>query len=414
VVLVIVGSVALLVWLGILLHPAGPWDFRPVGEDDASPFEPAVWPSVCALVPARNESETLPQTLPALLTQDYPGELTVIVIDDRSQDGTAATARTVAAQAGFADRLQVLAGADLPAGWVGKVWALEQGATWCGLASADKSSLPQSCHPPFAICPPQYLLLTDADIHHAPRSVRRLVAESEAGGFALNSRMARLRCVSGPERLLIPPFVFFFNLLYPMRWVNDRMSPVAAAAGGCVLLAATALERIGGFACISDKIIDDVNLARQVKSLGESIHLALSRSEVQSLRRYESLAAIWTMVRRTAFTELHYSWIRLVGTMLGLVLMFLVPPLFLVGGIGLVLGSGAGAGMIAPVGALMLVGQGLCAWGLMAAVYRPAVRFFSLPGVWSWTLPLAGLLYGAMTIDSALQYVAGQRTAWRD
>jgi hopene-associated glycosyltransferase HpnB len=412
--LIILGSVALLIWLGILLHPARPWDFRPVGEDDSSPLEPAVWPAVCALVPARNESETLPQTLPALLTQDYPGELTVIVIDDRSQDGTAATAHNVAAQAGAADRLQVLAGADLPEGWVGKVWALEQGTAWCSLASSNNSRLPQSYHSPSAFRPPPYLLLTDADIHHAPRSLRRLVAESEAGRFALNSRMARLRCVSGPERLLIPPFVFFFNLLYPMRWINDRTNPVAAAAGGCVLLAAPTLECIGGFACISDKIIDDVNLARQVKNLGESIQLALSRSEVQSLRRYESLTAIWTMVRRTAFTELQYSWIRLVGAVLGLVLMFLVPPLFFVGGIGLVLGSVAGWSMTPPVWALVLAGQGLCTWGLMAVVYRPAVLFFGLSRLWSVTLPLAGLLYGAMTVDSALRYLVGKRTTWRD
>ena len=189
------------------------------------------------LVPARNEADVLPSTLPALLAQDYPGAWRLVVVDDRSSDGTAEIARTCGARH--------VPGTDLPEGWVGKVWALEQAARHAG--------------------EPDYYLLTDADIRHAPRSLRRLVAESEAAGLALNSRMARLRCQAPAERLLIPPFVLFFNLLYPMRRVNDPRSRVAAAAGGCVLLRRDALERAGGFAAIRDRVIDDVSLARAVK-----------------------------------------------------------------------------------------------------------------------------------------------------
>src|SRR5439155_4605164 len=260
---------------------------------------PQAWPPVCVLVPARNESESLPQTLPALLRQDYPGDLAVVLIDDRSQDGTADIARKVAEESGAADRLTVISGADLPEGWVGKVWALEQGAAHCGLRVVNErlSRFPTSwplAPGPWPPAPgPQYILLTDADIRHAPGSLRRLVAESEKDRLALNSRMARLRCVSRPERLLIPAFVFFFNLLYPMRRVNDQRSAVAAAAGGCMLLAASARERAGGFACIKNKIIDDVSLARQIKRLNVPIHLALSRHEVESLRTYDSLATVW-------------------------------------------------------------------------------------------------------------------------
>ena len=211
---ILLGLVSMLIWLGIWLHPARPWDFQPVGDEDPILPPPEEWPSVCILVPARNERDSLPHTLPALLQQDYPGPFMVVVVDDRSQDGTAEIARALAHDAGAVDRLHVVNGKDLPPEWVGKVWALEQGATF---ALATQS--------------PKYLLLTDADIRHAPSSLRRLVSESDNRQLALNSRMARLRCVSQAERLLVPPFVFFFNLLYPMRQVNDRYSRVAAAAG---------------------------------------------------------------------------------------------------------------------------------------------------------------------------------------
>ena len=365
------------------------------------------------LVPARNERESLPRTLPALLKQDYPGNFAVILIDDRSDDGTTDIAQKLAEKVGETGRLRVISGAALPQGWVGKVWALQQGASHCGLRIAD-CGLPRGETSSVITAKPKYLLLTDADIRHAPGSLRRLVAESERDHLALNSRMARLRCVSNAERLLIPPFVFFFSLLYPMRQVNNRRSAVAAAAGGCVLLMTSALERVGGFSCISDKIIDDVNLARQIKALAEPIHLALSRSEVESLREYESLATIWTMVRRTAFTELRHSWVRLAGTVLGMVVMFLLPPLWVAGGIVAILAGLMGLWVISFLWAGALIVEGFCTWAIMMMVYRPAIHFFDLPNGRSWTLPLAGVLYGAMTVDSAVRYVTGMRIGWRD
>lgn len=406
------GVIVLLMWLGILLHPARPWDFRPVGEEDPFPPDPPSWPAVCVLVPARNEREILPHTLPALLTQDYPGPLWVIVIDDRSQDGTAEVARRVAAQVGGTQRLTILSGASLPHGWVGKVWALAQGAAYCGVQGVENEGQEQDKLEEES--PPRYLLLTDADIRHAPGSVRRLVAESEARGVVLNSRMARLRCVSAAERLLIPPFVFFFTLLYPLRRVNEPSSSCAAAAGGCVLLASAALARIGGFASIKDQIIDDISLARRVKALNVPIRLALSRGEVESLRVYHSLGAIWSMVRRTAFTELQYSWIRLVATVVVLFFLFAVPPLLCVAGLGIVLACVGGWPVASPSWALGLTLLGGGAWSVMTVVYRPAVRFFDLSWRWTWTLPLAGVLYGAMTVDSAFRYVRGQGIRWRD
>jgi len=379
------GGASALAWLGVLLHPARPWDLRPIAEDEPPPPEPGSWPGVAILVPARNESASLPQTLPALLAQDYPGPWQVVLVDDRSDDGTGELARRL----GSPDRLSVVAGAELPAGWAGKVWALEQGMR-------------------VAVAGARYLLLTDADICHQPGSLRRLVAESEAGGLALNSRMARLHCRSRSERLLIPPFLFFFNLLYPMRRVNDPGGRVAAAAGGCVLVRREALERAGGFASIGGEIIDDVNLARRVKNLGEPIRLFVSRAAVVSLREYGDAGGVWRMVRRTAFDELRYSWAVLAVTLAGLALLFPLPPLLALGGAALA----AGALDVPGAWAAALCLTGLAAWGLMAVAFRPSVRFFGLAGAWALTLPLGGTLYGAMTLDSARRHLAGRRAEW--
>ena len=219
-----VGAISLLSWIVVALRPGRAWDCRPVAEDEPAPPDPRSWPSVCILIPARNEAAMLPRTLPALLAQNYPGQWRVVVVDDRSTDGCAEAAASTGD-----GRVSLLRGAALPEGWAGKVWAMQQGAA----ASTEG-----------------YLFLTDADILHAPGSLRRLVAESEAGSLALNSRMARLRCESSAERLLIPAFVWFFGLLYPMRRVNRPSSftcgsvrlarpPRRAAACSCAAMHST-------------------------------------------------------------------------------------------------------------------------------------------------------------------------------
>jgi hopene-associated glycosyltransferase HpnB len=342
-------------WLGVLLGTARAWDLHPIAEDEALPPEPGSWPSVAVLVPARNEGALLPATLAALHAQDYPGEHRVVVVDDRSTDRTG--------------ELATVRGAELRPGWVGKVWALEQGRAAAG--------------------EPDYYLLTDADIQHAPHSLRRLVAESEAGGLVLNSRMARLRCRAPAERLLIPPFLYFFNLLYPMRRVNRR----PAAAGGCMLVRRDALERAGGFARIADRVIDDVGLARVLQPHGP-IRLAVSRSDVESLRTHD-FGSIWRMVRRTAFTQLRHSWLLLGVTLALLAVLFAVPPVLTV--------------VAAVRGDLLALGLAATAWALLTALYLPTVRYFGLSPAWALTLPLAASLYGSMTLDSA---VRGRRAAW--
>lgn len=338
----VLGAVSLAAWLALLLLPGRPWDLRPRAEEGPPPPDPPAWPPVCALVPARDEAALLPETLPALLAQDYPGPFRVVVVDDRSADGTGEVARRHGAE--------VVEGAPLPDGWAGKVWALEQGLQAAGDAA--------------------YLLLTDADIRHAPHSLRRLVAESEAGGLALNSRMARLRCESPAERLLIPAFAFFFACLYPMRWAASGRRP--AAAGGCMVLRRGV---VGSLEPIRDAVIDDVAVARHVRG---PIRLAWSGSDVVSLRAHD-LAGIWRMVRRTAFAQLRCSYAAAALTVAGLGLLFVVPP------------------ALAATGSLL----GGAAWLAMTLAYLPAVRAYGQPIVLAATLPLAGALYAGMTIDSA-------------
>jgi hopene-associated glycosyltransferase HpnB len=327
---------------------------------------------VAILVPARNEENVLVRTLPGLLAQDYPGAWHTVLVDDRSTD---ATAETVSRLSG--DSITLLAGEALPPGWTGKVWALEQAFRVAGQ--------------------PAYFLLTDADIRHEPESLRRLVAQSEARGLALNSCMAMLRCHTRLERLLIPAFLFFFNLLYPMRRVNDPSSRLAAAAGGCVLVRRDALERAGGLGAIRGEIIDDVNLARRVKALDEPIRLSLSRRDVVSVRGYATLGAVWRMVRRTAFDQLGYSWLLLAGTLAGLALLFLAPPALVV------------VGALGPRLALWL---GLAAWLVSAVVLLPTTRYFGLNPAWAFTLPVSGTLYGGMTLDSAVRHARGLSGRW--
>jgi len=339
------------------------------------------WPSVTAVVPARNEADLLPVSLRSLLTQDYPGIFQVILVDDQSSDGTAEVARQVAQSLDANFRLKICSSSSLPIGWSGKLWAVEQGI--------QQSEL----QPP----PSDYLLLTDADVEHDPVNLRQLVAKAEQEKLDLVSLMVLLRCQSFWEQLLIPAFVFFFQKLYPFPWVNDPSKPIAAAAGGCILLRRTALAEAGGIQVIRQALIDDCALAQAIKSNQGRIWLGLSASTC-SLRPYPSLETIWEMVARTAFTQLNYSPLLLGGTLIGLLLIYGVPPLAVI--------------LVGLVGWPVAL-AGLAGWILMAWAYQPTLRLYRCSPWLAFCLPAIALLYTAMTLDSALRHWRGQGGAWK-
>ena len=325
-------------------------------------------PNVAIVVPARDEAETIDAVLRSLLAQNYPGQFRVVLVDDGSTDGTGEIARRIADP-----RLTVLTGADRPAGWSGKLWAVSQ-----GIAAAEGAEL---------------FLLTDADIVHDPHHLSALVAKAQAEDLDLVSEMVELRCEALAERALVPAFVFFFQMLYPFAWVNDPLKATAAAAGGTVLIRQRALARIGGIAAVRGALIDDVALATAVKRGGRIFlgHSALARS----LRPYPDFVDIWRMIARTAYVQLRYSPILLVGTVVGMVVVWLAPP-----AIGL-FGVGAAKAL------------GLATWAALSVSYLPTLRRFNQPIWWALLLPAIAAFYTAATIGSAYNHYAGSGVNWK-
>jgi hopene-associated glycosyltransferase HpnB len=367
-------TIALAVWLYLLTARGAFW--RCAERDDrAQPPAPAGgWPRVVAVVPARNEADAIAKSIGSLIAQDYAGAFSVILVDDDSSDGTADIARRLA---GADARLTVVTGRALPAGWTGKLWALKQGID-------AAMALPQA---------PDYLLLTDADIVHASDSVSCLVARAAQQRLVLTSLMVKLRCRSLAERGNIPAFIFFFQMLYPFAWVNRPQRKVAAAAGGCMLVRAETLRRAGGIAAIRGALIDDCTLARTLKAHGP-IWLGLTE-RVHSIRPYPTLADIRHMVVRSAYAQLRYSPLLLLGTAVGMTLTYLVPPLLAI------FGSG-------PARIL-----GLITWLLMALAFQPTLRLYRLSPLWGFALPAIALEYLIFTLDSAWQYVRGRGGSWK-
>jgi len=383
---------SLAVWLYLLLLRGGFWraDARLGAAEEAS-GRPAGevrggWPAVTALVPARDEEDVIAGALGSLLAQDYPGPFAVVVIDDDSRDRTAAAARAIARQSGAEDQLTLVPARPPAPGWTGKLWALNE-----GLAEARRRR-PEA----------PYLWLTDADIAHGPATLRRLVAKAERERLDLVSLMAELSSTGPWARLLVPPFVFFFQMLYPFPWVADRTRPTAAAAGGCVLLRTEALLSAGGFAALRGALIDDCALAARIKpaarARGRGIWLGLA-DDSRSLRPYRGLKDIWAMVARSAYTQLRCSPLLLAGTLLGMALTYLVPPVVVLAWPW----HGAAAAALA----------GATAWALMAACFAPTLRLYRQPLWLAALLPLAGLLYALMTLQSAWRHWRGRGGTWK-
>ena len=363
----VAASCALLVWLYLILFRGMFWRLR-----EGAPLPPPAPQRVAIVIPARNEAETIGRSIASLAAQNFGGPFHIFLVDDHSVDGTAEIARRSASS----DLLTVAAAPPLDAGWTGKLWALAE-----GLRRAD------SFHP-------DYLLLSDADIVHAPEGLAQLVARAETGGFDLVSWMVKLRSETVAEKALIPAFVFFFFMLYPPAWTENLRHRTAGAAGGCILLRSAALARIAGIAAIRGELIDDCALAKAVKSTGGRIWLGIT-SETYSIRGYGTFGEIGRMISRTAFWQLRHSVILLLGTIAGMCLTYILPPLLLF----------TGRPLIMALGAL--------AWVLMMAAYLPSLRLYGLSPLWAPALPLVALFYTGATIHSAIRYWTGRGGEWK-
>lgn len=389
-------------WLADQRLPAASSDERaPVGG----------WPDVVAVVPARDEATVLPLTLPTLLGQDYPGRLRIVLVDDASSDGTAQVAEKLAAEHPHsAHRLEIVHSDGPPPGWAGKVAAMNRGFE----ASAHLESTPappqlasaHSAPTPSEPTPPEYVLFTDADIAHSADSLRRLVTFGETRGLDLVSLMVRLRTETAAERAIVPAFVYSFAQLYPFPLVNRPRSRVAAAAGGCMLVRRSALIEAGGLERIAGARIDDVALGRLLKRRsGGRTWLGLTTS-VRSIRPYPRLADLWDMIARSAYTQLRHSPLLLGGTLLGLLLLYAVPPVFGLAFLAVALSGGGGWQTVTAV-------AGLAAWTLMSISYLPTLRLYRLGSWRAVLLPLVMMLYGAMTFDSARRHYRGSGGRWK-
>jgi hopene-associated glycosyltransferase HpnB len=372
------------IWAYLLIGRGGFWRCRE--RDDSVDFGEAErrqqavavgWPSVAAVIPARDEAKLIARSLGSLLRQDYPGQFSIVIVDDQSGDDTSGAARAAALALGAADRVRIVAGANMPQGWTGKLWAMRQ-----GLAALEAGREP-----------PEFVLFTDADIAYDPQTLRRLVGIARSKKSVLVSLMVKLRCESAAERWLTPAFVFFFQKLYPFAWVNDPRRATSAAAGGCMLVRREALASAGGLDGLRNALIDDCALAALMKQQGP-IWLGLTEN-VHSLRAYPTLADFMQMVTRSAFAQLRYSPLFLIGAVVGMVLTYLAPPMFAV------FGEGAAQA------------EGAMAWALMALAFVPALRLYGQPAIFGLALPAVATAYTLFTIDSALQHWRGRGGYWK-
>lgn len=370
-------GLSLLIWIILVTSRDGFWKTDQRLPDVGDFFQTHPAPPIVVVIPARNEAEMLPQSLRSLLKQTYPGKFSIVIVDDHSSDNTFQVARDLSQDTDM--DVVLVRGETLPEGWTGKLWALEQ-----GLRVA-------------ATLEPEYVLLTDADIFHGSTSLTTLVHQAVAQHCDLVSLMVRLRTKSFWERALIPAFVFFFAKLYPFRAVNNPNRSIGAAAGGCSLIRWAALEKIGGLASIRGALIDDCTLGQALKRNG-NIWLGLT-TDTLSLRPYDSLASIWAMVSRSAYAQLNYSPLLLVGTVFGMAVVYGMPIV------------GLGFGWMQRD--VWVFAMALLSYGLMTWAYLPIVRFYQQPSWMSLGLPGVAVLYLLMTLDSARQSMQGKGGAWK-
>jgi hopene-associated glycosyltransferase HpnB len=356
--------IALAGWIALCVLPWQPWSTREHLEPVNAHRPEMIERELSILIPARNEEPTIGRTISAV-RQESP-DVRIILVDDQSTDQTAEVASSIAGP-----KLTVFAGQPMPAGWIGKLWALEQGLH---LVRTD------------------WVLLLDADIELTDGMLSALWQKRR--DLDLVSVMAELRMHSFWEKWLAPAFVYFFKLVYPFALGNSPKHSIGVAAGGCILVKTAQLRQLGGFEAIRDALIDDCTLAKRLKLLGSRNWIGLTHG-VKSHRAYERLRDFWQMVARTAFTQLRYSRTLLIGTTVLLLLLFVGPI------IGLITGD------------LVCRVISVTAFAIMAGLYCPVLRYYRRSLLWAFTLPLIASLFLAMTWSSAIRFWRGHRSAWK-
>ncbi|AFN56327.1 hopene-associated glycosyltransferase HpnB [Zymomonas mobilis] len=366
----ILGLTSLSIWIGLLFFHGGFWLCHE--RDDRPVPSLKIWPDVVAIVPARNEADVIDKAIDSLLRQDYPGNFKVILVDDNSEDRTAEVAKRIAGTYPEG-KLTIVNGSALPKGWAGKLWALDQGIKAAGQV--------------------KWLWLTDADIAHQDDTLKMLVAHAEKDGLIFHSLMARLSCNNFAEWALIPAFVFFFQMLYPFRHINNPKHKTAGAAGGCMLADRASLEKAGGIGAIRHAIIDDCSLGGIMKKQGK-IRLSLTNRSL-SIRPYLGFQEIGHMISRSAYAQLRYSFWLLALTLFGMCLVYLVPPALAL------LTHGVSAWI------------GLAGWMMMALAFQPILHFYHRSPLWGLALPLIAAFYSCATFFSAVHVWQGRGGMWK-
>jgi hopene-associated glycosyltransferase HpnB len=364
----ILSVLSLAAWLYLLLFRGSFWRSTP----ELHSARPSGNAKVAVVVPARDEAESIRESLTSLLAQDYPGALSITLVDDNSTDGTGQIAASLSAD----ERFTIVTGKPLAPGWSGKLWAVQQGLDQPQAQAAD------------------YVLLTDADIVHPPDHISSLVAKAETDSLDLVSEMVGLRCETPAEHAFIPAFVFFFQMLYPFSWVADPGRSTAGAAGGTMLVSRAALTRIEGVSSIRNRLIDDCALARQIKSTGGRVWLGHAAG-AHSLRVYANWTEVWNMIARTAYEQLNYSPFVLAGGVLAMALVYCAPPL-----------------LLCPRGLSALLGS--LTWLLMALAFQPTLRRYRRSPLWGLALPAIGAFYLCATIASAVRHYSGRGGGWKN
>jgi hopene-associated glycosyltransferase HpnB len=383
------GVLTLLIWTYLVFARGGFWRIHPAKaplqhaaelDQSSAPENPV---RIAVIIPARNESDVVGQAIRSMLRQTGQNAIHIFLVDDGSTDGTAQAARAAAIAEAQEQNLTVVAGSPLPSGWSGKLWAMQQ-----GIEHAAKTA-------------PDFFLFTDADIEHAPDSLSSLVAIARSGPYDMASFMVKLYCQSLAEKLLIPAFVYFFFKLYPPAWIANPRRSAAGAAGGCILIRPTALEKAGGIVAIRQEVIDDCSLAARVKHAGGRLWLAASAT-TRSIRPYGSFSEIGRMISRSAFSQLRHSTLLLLLSMIGMAATYLLPPVLFMAGV-------LGGHRVTTIE----LAVGTAAWLLMIVSYVPVLRLYCLSPLWALALPVAAIFYMGATVHSAVKYWSGRGGQWK-